>query len=192
MRSGTTSMQSIPIKDKRRARMFTKFTLTLITILLLASLAGCGNTNPSNNSSMVDNSGKSQTTPAATTDEDNYQMLPVISNKVANLKLDASADGTTQKLKVGEVLSISLESNASTGYTWVANSSDTTILVSMGEPEYSDPTQSGTPLVGAPGTQTFYFQAAAGGTATVTLNYQRPWEANVAPAQTIVITVEVQ
>ena len=171
--------------------MFTKFTLTMITIILLISLAGCGTTNSSNpnTSNASDNS---QINPASPTDADNYQMLPIISGKVTNMKLDASADGTTQKLKKGEVMSITLESNPSTGYSWAANISDTAVLALMGEPEYIEPSQSDTTLVGAPGSQTFYFQAAEVGTTTLTLNYQRSWETDVEPAQTITITVEVQ
>ncbi len=170
--------------------MFTKFSLALITVVLLISLAGCAinQSSPTPNNSQSSTSGKI----TDTNSEDNYQMLPVISGKVANMKLDVSASGSTQQLKKGEVVSISLESNASTGYAWTAKISDTSVIMQMGEPEYIQPTQSGTPLVGAPGTQTFFFQAVEQGTATITLDYARSFEANVAPAQTVTIIVEVQ
>jgi len=177
----------IQIKDKlRRAKMFNKITLTLITILMLVSLAACGTTGTSSTES---------TTPSAEPESastDNYQMLPYISGSVADLKLDASADGSTQQLKVGQVLSISLESNPSTGYSWSATSSDQAVMMQMGEPQMQEPTASSTPVVGAPGTATLYFQAIKAGTATVTLNYQRSWEQGVTPEKTIIITVEVK
>ena len=174
--------------------MFTKITLTAITMVLLISLAGCGiadQTNPSANAA-TDNSQIDATgaiTP--TTDADNYQMLPEMSGKVANMKLDASANGTTQQLKQGEVLSITLESNPSTGYAWYATISDSAVLVQMSEPQYIEPTGSATPMVGAAGTQTFFFQAVETGTMTVTLDYERSWETDVQPLQTITLTVEV-
>ncbi len=173
--------------------MFTKFTLAIITTVLMISLAGCAVTSQPNPSPTSSNSQSSATGNITDTNsEDNYQMLPVISGKVANMKLDVSASGSTQQLKKGEVVSISLESNASTGYAWTAKISDTAVVVQMGEPEYIEPTPSGTPLVGAPGTQTFFFQAVEKGTATITLDYARSFETNVAPAQTVTIIVEVQ
>jgi inhibitor of cysteine peptidase len=167
--------------------MSTKFTLTLLSVILLVSLAGCSTTSPSSQ-----NPTQSSGVITDTTATDNYQMLPIISGKVANMKLDASANGTTQTLKKGEVMSISLESNPSTGYSWFASVSNTAILAQMGEPEFTQPTESATPVVGAPGTQTYYFQAADTGSTTLTLEYKRGWETNVEPAQTITITVEVQ
>lgn len=175
--------------------MFTKITLTMTTIILLISLAGCGTTNQSNPKSTGSSDG-TQNNPSGsitdTTDADNYQMLPVISGKVATLKLDANADGTSQTLKKGEAMSITLESNPSTGYSWYAAISDTAVLAQMGEPEYTAPAESSTPLVGASGTQTFLFQAAASGITTLTLEYKRGWETDIAPEKTITITVEVQ
>ena len=166
--------------------MFKKFTLTLITIFMLVSLVACGTTGSGSNES---------TTPSAEPESastDNYQMLPYISGSVADLKLDASADGSTQQIKVGQVLSISLESNPSTGYSWSAISSDPAVMMQMGEPQMQEPTTSSTPVVGASGTATLYFQAVKAGTATITLNYQRSWEQGVTPEKTITITVEVK
>lgn len=175
--------------------MFTKVTLTIITIILLFILAGCGTTNQSNPSSTEASNG-SQNTPSGTitgtTSTDNYQMLPVISGKVAALKLDVTADGTTQHLKKGEAISITLESNPSTGYSWYAAISNTAVLAQMGEPEYIAPADSSTPIVGAAGKQTFLFQATEIGSTTITLEYKRIWETDVAPEKTITITIEVQ
>jgi predicted secreted protein len=167
--------------------MFTKFSLTLITLILITSLAGCNlksSTNPNNDNSQGN---PSKITPAA-----NQQLLPIISGKAADVQLDASADGTTQQLKKGEIMAITLESNPSTGYSWFATISDPKVVVQMGEHQYQEPaSSSSTPIVGAAGTQTFFLQAAETGTATVTLDYKRSWE-DVAPEKTITITVEVK
>ncbi len=175
--------------------MFTKFTLSMVTLILLVSLVGCASTNPptqtpggaSANPSNGASSPISDTTP-----EENYQMLPVIAAKVASIKVDASASGSTQQLKKGEVLSITLESNPSTGYAWYATIADTAVVVQMGEPEYTSPAESSTPVVGAAGTQTFMFQGIETGTTTVTLDYKRAWETDVQPEQTVQLTIEVQ
>jgi inhibitor of cysteine peptidase len=168
--------------------MFTKFTLTIVTLLVLVSLVGCGarNATPTASSTTESNPEPSSTEGDSA---DNYQMLPLISGKVANVTLDANADGTTQQLKVGEVMAITLESNISTGYSWSASISDPAVLVQMGESQYQEPA---TPMPGAAGKQIFFFQAAAPGTTTLTLNYQRPFETNVAPEKTVTINVEVK
>lgn len=179
--------------------MFTKFSLTMITIILamaMVALAGCGTTTPSNPSS-TEGSDNSQNDSSGTYTEtnpaDEYQMLPIISGKVANIQLDASADGTTQQLKKGEAMSITLESNPSTGYSWFATSSNPDVLAQMGEPEYQAPASDSTaPIVGAAGAQTFFFQAADTGTVTLSLDYMRGWEKDVTPEKTITITVEVK
>ncbi len=173
--------------------MINKIPLTLIAIVLMLSLAGCGakTTSPA----VTEQSGASAqpTTPATQAGEypeGNEIMLPMISGKVANVTLDAMADGTTQQLKVGEIMAINLESNPSTGYAWYATISDTKVLVQMGEPQYNEPSSSS--VVGAAGTQTFFFQAIESGTSLVTLEYKRGWEANVAPEKTVTINVEVK
>ncbi len=175
--------------------MLEKFTLSIIGIILLLSMVSCGqSTTPTDQSSSPsaetqDSQGSSTT---ETNDADNYQMLPLISGKVAKLQLDASADGSTQQLAVGEVMGIALESNPSTGYGWFANSTNPDVIASMGDPVYQEPTASTTPIVGAAGTEIFYFQAMATGTATLTLEYKKGWETEVAPEKTITIMVEVK
>ncbi len=174
--------------------MFTRFTLSIVAIIMLISLAGCGTTNQTNQTpgGTPANPSNGASNPISdTSSADNYQMLPVISGKVATIKVDASADGTTQQLKKGEVLSITLESNPSTGYAWYATIADTSVAVQMGEPEYASPTESTTPVVGAAGTQTFMFQAIETGTTMITLDYKRAWETDVQPEQTVRLTIEV-
>jgi predicted secreted protein len=176
--------------------MFKKYSLLIISLILLVSLAGCGgkSTTPT---AATSTGGNTEATQAGTPTEENYsynyQMLPMITGRVANVTLDASADGTTQQLKMGEVMAIILESNASTGYSWEATISNPSVLVEMQEPQYQEPASaSGTPVVGAAGTETFYFQAAGTGTTSLTLDYLQSFETNVPPEKTVVITVEVK
>jgi predicted secreted protein len=188
-------MWRIPIKGKRRAKMFTKITLSFVSIILMISLVGCDNSATTNPESSSAGESQIETSEAytETNQTNNSQMLPVISGKVAGLVLYASADGSTQQLKLGEIMEIILESNPSTGYSWFASVSNPDVLAQMGEPEYVEPTESGsTMILGAPGTETFMFQGSDAGSATITLDYKRPWEKDVAPEKTITITVEVK
>ncbi len=166
--------------------MFKKSTFILVTVLLLISLVGCNKVSSNNGAS-------NQNTPASTStdtsSEDNYQMLPYISGSKADVKLDASADGSTQQLKIGQIMSISLESNLSTGYSWFATTSDPQVIVQLGEAEYQQPS---TPMPGAPEITTLFFQATKAGTATVTLDYKRGFEQGVKPEKTLTINIEVK
>jgi len=164
--------------------MFNKITLTLITMILLISMVSCINAPSDPPTSPADENESSE--------GDEYQMLPIISNKVADINLDASADGTTQQLKKGEIVSISLESNPSTGFSWFPYSSNPDILIQMGEAEFQEPTSSETPMVGAPGMETFYFQASETGITTLTIEYKRGWETDVAAEKVFTVTLEVK
>lgn len=176
--------------------MFTKFSLTVISILMIISLAGCSASTPSNSSQNNRNDeiqGEETGTYTETSSTSSYQMLPVISGKVASLKLDANADGTTQQLKMGEVMAITLESNITTGFSWFATVSNPDVLTQIGEPEYVEQGEkTDTQVLGAPGNETFMFQGSATGSATLTLDYKQGWEQDVAPEKTITITVEVK
>ncbi|NJD59371.1 MAG: hypothetical protein C3F13_13540 [Anaerolineales bacterium] len=176
--------------------MFTKICLIIIALIMSVSLTGCG-TKTASPTASVQSGETSQGTPAGTPAGEystgNEIMLPIISGDVSNVTLDAMADGTTQQLKKGEVMAIRLESNPSTGYAWYATISDPKVLVQMGEPQYQEPaSSSSTPVIGAAGTQTFFFQAAESGLSTLTMEYKRGWETGVTPEKTVTIIVEVQ
>jgi inhibitor of cysteine peptidase len=173
--------------------MVYRIPLTIIAIVLIMSLAGCGAKTTTPAATDLPEASVQPTTPATPAEEypaGNEIMLPMISGKVANVTLDAMADGTTQQLKVGEVMAVALESNPSTGYAWYATISDTKVLVQMGEPQYNEPSAGA--VVGAAGTQTFFFQAIEPGTSLLTLEYKRGWETDVTPEKTVSINVEVK
>ena len=171
--------------------MFSKFTLTLASIILLIGLAGCSAIQSASDGENEAQSNDSETI-TETNSADNYQMLPLISGKAADIQLDASANGTTQELKVGEVLAITLESNITTGYSWSATISDPKVMAQMGEPQYQEPTDTGTPMVGAPGKATLFFQATNPGTTIISLEYEQSFESEQTPSQTINFTVNVK
>ena len=91
-------------------------------------------------------------------------------------------------VKVDDRFAISLEANPSTGYSWeLTGPLDDKVVVELG----SDHQPGEGTGVGVPGQQLFRFQAVGKGTATIGLQYVRPWETGVAPAKTSEFTVNV-
>ena len=91
-------------------------------------------------------------------------------------------------VSVGDTFTISLESNPSTGYTWeLSEPLDDAVVVSLG----SDHQAGEGTGVGVAGHQLFTFQAVGKGSTTIGLQYVRPWETGVAPAQTSEFDLEV-
>lgn len=105
-------------------------------------------------------------------------------------KMLTNADNKSDvTLKVGDTLTVALNSNPSTGYSWKLGADDGTVLAAVGEPQFSLGNK--TPVPGAGGTETFTFNAVAKGTMTLTLSYVRPWETTVTPTPDDVWSVEV-
>jgi inhibitor of cysteine peptidase len=103
---------------------------------------------------------------------------------------DADA-GKSVKLANGGKLIVALVSNPSTGFRWAVAEPAPVQLRLEGEPAYVAP-GSTTPAVGAAGTEVFTFAAVSAGTATLTLNYARSFEPDVAPEKTFSITVDIK
>ena len=108
------------------------------------------------------------------------------------LKISAEENGKNVSLQKGQTLEITLESNPTTGYNWEVVDAAEGILKQAGEPEYLQSNPQDKTLVGAGGAETFRFEAAGSGTATLKLVYHRSWEKNVEPIKTFEVTVDVR
>ena len=93
-------------------------------------------------------------------------------------------------VKSGEVMTVTLVSNPTTGYSWQVMEIDNAILVQDGEPEYKQ-SSSAEGLVGAGGTETFKFKVIESGETMLELGYMRPWE-SVPPIETFIAQIIVQ
>ena len=102
--------------------------------------------------------------------------------------MTAKENGRKVNLNVGDTLSVVLDSNPSTGYSWAVQRLQGGILEQLGEPE----TRSQGDLLGAGGEVVFRFEAARRGQTELFLVYRRPFESNVAPAATFSVTVSVE
>jgi inhibitor of cysteine peptidase len=107
------------------------------------------------------------------------------------LTLADTDNGKAFSVKVGDIITVVIPGNVTTGYSWAAalSEKDAALLQQQGEPVYAD--GSNETLVGAGGDFTFTFKAAAAGQAALKLVYARPWE-NGAPAQTYEVHVTIE
>jgi inhibitor of cysteine peptidase len=105
-----------------------------------------------------------------------------------DVNADSSYSGKQVELSVGQSLVVTLESNATTGYSWtLAQNSDDSVLNETGH-EYIAPQ---TTLLGAGGKEEWTFKALKKGTSTISMGYSRPWE-STPPVETFDLTVVVK
>ena len=90
-------------------------------------------------------------------------------------------------LKPDDDFLVALPANPTTGYSWTVRVSDKNIVSAEGS-AYKSPTGK---AMGAGGEQVFGFEAVHAGSATITLEYRRPWEKGTKAAQTVTIRVQV-
>lgn len=120
-----------------------------------------------------------------------FPMLTLFSGCSTNGKDLTDVDNGKQiTVKSGDVVTVTLVSNPTTGYSWQVMEIDNAILVQKGDPEYKQsPSSEG--LVGAGGTETFQFNVVGSGETTLEMGYMRPWE-SVSPIETFSIQVIAQ
>jgi inhibitor of cysteine peptidase len=93
------------------------------------------------------------------------------------------------EVKVGKMFTVTLESNASTGYSWeIAEPLDET-KVKLVESLYN---AAKTDRVGAAGVELWVFKAVGAGETTISMKYVRPWEKDAAPAETATFAVTIK
>ncbi len=98
--------------------------------------------------------------------------------------IDDDANGDTISVTVSETFTVELESNPSTGYTWVVEQADGLRLLSERWSGDSD-------LVGSPGISTFEFEAEEPGTTQLAMVYTRTWTEDDPLDRVFTLTVEV-
>lgn len=76
------------------------------------------------------------------------------------------------KMKVGEIFSVELESNPTTGYQWEESFDEK--KVKLVDKNFDLPSRA----IGAAGKETFTFEALSEGTSTIRLDYKRGWESD--------------
>ncbi len=95
--------------------------------------------------------------------------------------LTEADDGSRISVAKGDVLTVRLPSNVTTGYGWSVAQAAPGMLAAPEPPGYQPPAAS---QPGAGGTQTFTIPVNAGGAGWLQLVYRRPFEKDVPPART--------
>lgn len=116
-----------------------------------------------------------------------FLLLALTAGNVPALDLTVQESGRSVDVPVGEVVTITLAGNPTTGYVWELADVDRAVLAPDPEPAYV----ADSALSGAGGTYTFRLSARAVGTSAVTLVYRRPWEEGVPPLQRFELKVTV-
>jgi inhibitor of cysteine peptidase len=113
-------------------------------------------------------------------------LVPTVGCGTEQVKITTAENGKTIDVKTGARIVVELEGNPSTGFTWEPADLDTSMLQQIGEIRF----KSGNPgLVGAGGMLTLTYKILKVGTTTLTLVYHRPWETNVEPQSTFIVTL---
>ena len=97
----------------------------------------------------------------------------------------ADDDGGTVTVRARGTLTVELEGNPTTGFTWM-EAEVPAALESRGEPEFEPSSDA----IGAGGMMTLTYDAIEAGEGTLELQYARPWE-SVQPEDTFAVTVKV-
>ncbi|MEV0245725.1 protease inhibitor I42 family protein [Nocardia sp. NPDC050712] len=108
---------------------------------------------------------------------------------VGTVTVTEADNGQERRLEAGQRLIVRLASNPSTGYSWqLAAALDQNVVRQIGDREYvsEEPV-----MPGAPGTEQWTFTAVAAGVTQVRMDYARPWEQGVEPAQTFSLVLVV-
>ena len=99
------------------------------------------------------------------------------------------------EVKAGEVFTVVLDSNATTGFTWTEQAliSDGNILSQTGH-EYVAPksNDADAPVAGMSGIEEWWFTAGQAGITTATMSYDRPWDGGEKEVRTFELTVIVK
>ena len=108
------------------------------------------------------------------------------------VNVDASYNGSEVTIAVGDLLIVTLDSNATTGYSWNLSAISDAAVIQYVSDEYVTPEQTDPPLVGQGGQEVWTFEAPAAGTAAISMKYIQPWMPAAEPAETFEITVTVE
>ncbi len=111
---------------------------------------------------------------------------------VSEVAVDASSNGAQKEMTRDQVLTVTLESNPSTGYRWQVIDVDPNVLRQIGDAEFQAADSNRGAQPGAGGTETLRFAAVNSGTTNLMLVYWRPWEKGVQPQKIFNLQVTVR
>ena len=102
---------------------------------------------------------------------------------------DASSSGKQIEIAAGGSFTITLDSNATTGYSWELKGISDTAVLEKTDNKYEAPTSG---LMGAGGKEVWTFKVLKAGTSTLTMEYSQPWAGGQKGANSFNVTVMVK
>jgi predicted secreted protein len=90
-------------------------------------------------------------------------------------ELGIQDNGSSIEVEKGEEITILLDSNPTTGYSWISGEEIDTNIVELTDSEYFQ-TEKEEEMVGVGGFEVFTFKAISSGQTEIVLYYMRPWE----------------
>ncbi len=116
-------------------------------------------------------------------------VLTACSTSAKQVSADDSSSGKQIDIAIGGTLTVTLDSNQTTGFSWeLKEIGDTNILQKM-DSKYVAPTSN---MVGAGGKEVWNFKALKGGTTTLTMDYSQPWAGGQKDVKSFNLTVAVK
>jgi inhibitor of cysteine peptidase len=116
-------------------------------------------------------------------------MLTACSSLPNQVSVDESSSGKQVNVVVNGTITVTLDSNATTGYSWeikdIQEVSGQMILQKI-DNKYVAPTGG---AIGAGGKEVWTFKALAAGTSTLTMDYSQPWAGGQKGARIFTLTV---
>ncbi len=152
------------------------------SLLAVAALFGCTNYTPSPSAKISNIAEPPQPGSPTLSPTGGAAPRPIMREGI----LTDADNGKTLLLTGASNITINLQGNATTGYSWSLAGIDGPALEAVGDVVYTpNPNQPG--MTGSGGTSSAKFRVARTGQSRITLQYARPWEKN-APARTFTIT----
>jgi len=115
----------------------------------------------------------------------------VVDNNQSNGDQNGGDDGSEEftgiLVAIGERHTFDLESNPSTGYSWIVQDFDDTVLKLVSQ-IYLAPEET---VAGASGNDRFTFEGLGVGQVTVSIEYKQPWDSETVPAETHEVEIKV-
>jgi len=106
----------------------------------------------------------------------------------AAVRLDEQDNEQNVDVASGDKITITLEGNPTTGYSWEVSAMDPAMVELVGEPDYKTDSKA----LGSGGVYIFTFKAATAGTTNIKLIYHRSWEEDVEPVKVFEVTLNVK
>jgi predicted secreted protein len=113
----------------------------------------------------------------------------IVQGHMKQVTVTEKDNGGGFELNRGDVLTLRLESNPSTGYSWHIVRNDGKLFELMGKPTYEAPEKKS--FAGGIEYKIFRFKALTHGKNILELHYKRIWEKEEKPLKTFLITIKI-